>query len=108
MENKFTFKDYKLANGETIKCGVAFALLLKLRANNKRIYELVNNGLLYGVKDMADTAYIMYGAYLCACYAGENGGIDAALKEDEFIAMLDDDILDVMIFCNGLLNKKKN
>ena len=108
MENKHTYKEYKFPDGEKIKCTVAFALLLKLRAHNKNIYEMLNNNLLYGVKDMADSALVLYGAYLCACLSGENGGIENAMTKEDFITKLDDDILDVMVFCNGLLNKKKN
>ena len=108
MENKFTFKEYKFPNGETIKCTVCFAMLMKLRAKNKEIYDVVNNGLLYGVADMATSAELLYGAYLCACYAGENGGVDAALQKDEFIQNLDDDLVNVYALCVSLVNKKKN
>lgn len=108
MENKFTFKEYKFPNGETIKCTVAFVLLLKLRENNKKLYEVVNDGLLNGVKDLVTSAEVLYGAYLCACYAGENGGIEAVIPKDEFIGKLDDDLVDVYTLCISLIHKKKN
>lgn len=106
MENKFTFKEYKFPNGETVKLTVAFCWLLKLRENNKRIYEKLNKGILNGVDEMIEAAYVLYGAYLCACYAGANG--DYIMSESDFIAALDDDVMDVMIAGNDLLNKKKN
>lgn len=108
MENKFTYKEYKFPNGETVKLTVAFFYLLKLRENNKRIYEKLNHGILHGVDEMIDAAYVLYGAYLCACYAGENGGKDNIMSESDFITALDDDVMDVMIAGNALLNKKKN
>lgn len=108
MENKHTYKEYKFPNGETIKCTVAFRFMIMLRERNEKIYERLNKGLLFGVKDFVDAIYVLYGAYLCACIAGENGGEAAIMGESEFIDKLDDDLLDVMILCNSLINKKKN
>ena len=108
MDVKNTFKEYKFPNGETIKLTVAFCYLLKLRENNKKIYEKLNNGILNGVSEMIDAAYVLYGAYLCACYAGENGGKESIMTETDFIAALEDDVMDVMIAGNSLLSKKKN
>ena len=108
MESKNTYKEYKFPNGETIKLTVAFCWLLKLREKNKRIYEKLNNGILNGVSEMVDAAYVLYGAYLCACYAGENGGADNIMTESDFLAALEDDVMDVMIAGNSLLSKKKN
>ena len=108
MDVKNTFKEYKFPNGETIKLTVAFYYLLKLRENNKKIYEKLNNGILNGVSEMIDAAYVLYGAYLCACYAGENGGKESIMNESDFIAALEDDVMDVMIAGNSLLSKKKN
>lgn len=107
MASKFTFKEYKFPNGETVRLTVAFCFLLKLKENNKKIYEKLNNGILNGVSEMVDAAYVLYGAYLCACYAGENGGTENIMNESEFIAALEDDVLDVMIAGNELLSKKK-
>lgn len=107
MESKFTFKEYKFPDGETIKCTVAFAMLLKLRAHNKKIYEQMNNSLLMGVKDMTEAVYVLYGAYLCACYAGENGGEENIMGESAFIEKIDDDLMNVMILCGEFLNVKK-
>lgn len=108
MENKLTFKEYKFPNGKTIKLTVAFFYILKLRENNKRIYERLNKAILNGVDEMIEAAYVLYGAYLCACYAGENGGKDNIMNESDFIEALEDDIYDVMIVGNSLLDKKKN
>lgn len=108
MENKHTYTEYKLANGETIKCTVAFIHLLKLREQNKSIYKKLNDGLLNGVSEIAESVYILYGAYLCACYAGENGGAENAMSVSDFIAALDDDIMGVMEVCAGFISKKKN
>lgn len=108
MENKLTFKEYKFPNGETIKLTVAFFYVLKLREANKRIYERLNKAILNGVDEMIDAAYVLYGAYLCACYAGENGGKDNIISESDFIVALEDDVMDVMIVGNSLLEKKKN
>lgn len=108
MENKFTFKEYKFPNGETIKCTVAFTFLLKLREKNEAIFERLNKGLLYGVKDFVESVYVLYGAYICACYAGENGGEENIMPESEFIDKLDDDLTYVYALCLSLINKKKN
>ena len=108
MESKHTYKEYTFPNGEKIKLTVAFGHLLKLRENNKKIYEKLNQCILNGVGEMIEAAYVLYGAYLCACYAGENGGADNIMSETDFINALEDDVLDVMIAGNSLLTKKKN
>lgn len=108
MENKFTFKEYKFPNGETVKCTVCFAMLTQLRAADKKLYDVVNDGLLRGVDDLVLSAEILYGAYLCACYAGENGGIDSAMSKEDFVKKLDDDLVSVYAVCVSLIQKKKN
>lgn len=108
MDAKHTYVEYTFPNGNTIKCTVAFRFLLKLRENNKKIYQKLNDGLLMGVKELADAAYILYGAYLCACYAGENGGEENITPENEFIEALEDDLIEVMLKCTEFINKKKN
>jgi uncharacterized hydantoinase/oxoprolinase family protein len=109
MADKHTYEEYKFPNGETIKCTVSFRYLAMLRDKNKKIYERLNNGMMNGVgNDIVEAVYVLYGAYLCACYAGENGGIDNIKKESEFIDALDDDIMDVLTVCAELINKKKN
>ena len=108
MTSKNTYVEYTLSNGETIKCTVAFKYLLKLREKNKRIYEKLNTGLLNGINEMAESAYILFGSYLCACYAGENGGEDNPMNEATFVDLLGDDIIGVMVKCSEFINKKKN
>ena len=97
MENKFTFKEYKFPDGRMVKCTVAFNFLIQLREANEKIYERVNKCLLLGVKELADAPFVLYGAYLCACYAGENGGVENIIPENEFIDALDDDLTNVEI-----------
>lgn len=108
MENKSTCKEYTFPNGEKIKLTIAFGHLLKLREKNKKIYERLNRSILNGITEMVDAAYVLYGAYLCACYAGENGGAENIMGESDFLNALEDDVLDVMIAANSLLSKKKN
>ncbi len=105
---KNTFVTYRLADGQEIKCTVAFRYLLKLRENNKKIYQRLNDGLLNGIKEIAESAYILYGAYLCACYAGENGGEESILGETEFFDRLGDDFIGVMLKCTEFIERKKN
>ena len=109
MENKNTFREYKFPNGETIKCTVAFIHLLKLREQNKRIYKKLNDGIMNGIgEDMIEAVSILYGAYLCACYAGENGGDAAnAMTEANFIEKVEDDVAGVLSVCFDLITKKK-
>ena len=109
MENKHSYREYKFPNGETIKCTVAFKFLLKLREQNKRIYKKLNDGIVNGIgEDMLDSVLILYGAYICACYAGENGGADNIMSESDFVEKLDDDIVGVISVCLDLISKKKN
>lgn len=109
MENKNTYREYKFPSGETIKCTVAFKFLLKLREQNKKIYKKVNDGILNGIgEDLFDSVSILYGAYICACYAGENGGESTIMNESEFIDKIEDDITGVFNACFDLINKKKN
>lgn len=108
MESKHTYKEYTFPNGDKIKLTVSFSYLLKLKENNKKIYEKLNQSILNGVGEMIEAAYVLYGAYLCACYAGENGGVENIISETDFISALEDDVLDVMIAGNSLLSKKKN
>ncbi len=108
MENKHTYTEYTFPSGETIKCTVAFKYLPKLREQNKRIYTKLNHALINGVEELLETAYILYGSYLCACYAGENGGAENTMNEADFVEALGDDLMTVLITCNSFLNKKKN
>lgn len=108
MENKCTFTEYTFPNGEKVKCTVAFIFLLKLREKNERIYKILNNCILNGMNDMTEAVYVLYGAYLCACYAGENGDAESIMTENDFIAKLDDDIMNVFVTCSRFLEKKKN
>lgn len=108
MDNMHTYTEYTFPNGEKIKCTVAFRFLPKLREENKRIYTKLNHALINGVEELLETAYILYGSYLCACYAGENGGAEKIMSEADFMEALDDDLISVMQTCNSFLNKKKN
>lgn len=109
MENKHTYREYKFPNGETIKCTVAFKFLLKLREQNKKIYKKLNDGILNGIgEDLMDSVSILYGAYICGCYAGENGGEESIMNESDFIEKIEDDIAGVFGACLDLISKKKN
>ena len=65
MDNMHTYTEYTFPNGNTIKCTVAFRFLPKLREQNKRIYTKLNHALINGVEELLETAYILYGSYLC-------------------------------------------
>lgn len=109
MENKNTFREYKFPNGETIKCTVAFIYLLKLREQNKRIYKKLNDAIMNGIeKDMIEAVSILYGAYMCACYAGENNGEASIMTEADFFEKVEDDVAGVINACFDLITKKKN
>ena len=108
MDNMHTYTEYTFPSGEKVKCTVGFKYLPKLREQNKRIYGKLNHALINGIEELLETAYILYGSYLCACFAGENGGIENAMSEADFVEKLDDDLINVMITCNAFLNKKKN
>lgn len=108
MDNMHTYTEYTFPNGNTIKCTVAFRFLPKLKEQNKRIYTKLNHALINGVEELLDTAYILYGSYMCACYAGENGGAENIMSEADFMDALEDDMIAVMQTCNSFLNKKKN
>lgn len=108
MDKMHTYTEYTFPGGDTIKCTVAFKFLPQLREQNKRIYTKLNHALINGVEELLETAYILYGSYLCACFAGENGGADNAMSEADFIEALGEDLMTVMITCNSFLNKKKN
>lgn len=109
MENKHTYREFKFPNGETIKCTIAFKFLLKLREQNKRVYKKLNDAILNGIgEDMIEAVSILYGAYMCACYAGENGGEEAIMSESDFFEKVEDDVVGVLNACFDLISKKKN
>lgn len=103
-----TFVEYKFPNGNTIKCTVAFKFLLRLRSEYKSVYEALNEGLLYGTKEIFSAAMVLYGAYVCACYAGENGGTESIMTQTDFVDALEDDVMNVMVKCAELVSRKKN
>lgn len=107
-EHKHTFVEYKFPNGESVKCTIAFRFLLKLKEQNKKIYERLNHCLINGMSELLDAAYVLYGAYLCGCYAGENGGNENIMEEMDFIDRLDGDAYNVMLTGSSLISKKKN
>ena len=88
---------------------MAFKFLLKLREQNKKIYKKLNDSIMNGIgEDLFDSVSILYGAYICGCYAGENGGESAIMGESEFIEKIEDDVVGVFNACFDLINKKKN
>lgn len=61
-----TYEKIVLTNGQEIKLTLNFARLLKVKNENKEIYERYNNVILNGTKDIFDMIDVIYTAYLCA------------------------------------------
>ena len=90
MEPKNTFVDIDLENGETVKATLTFYYLLQLKNKHKKAYERYNKIITNGAADEFDNITVMYTGYLCA-FLADNGDIEDAMSEEEFISVLSPD-----------------
>lgn len=65
---KTNYVEYELENGEFVTMTISMALLYKLRAKNRKIYEKVSKNLVAGPdkKDVIEVVEFLHGSYVCA------------------------------------------
>lgn len=89
-----------LNNGKEVELEITFSSLLKLKKNNKEVYEdfmaLLNNGC----KEFFDYTKILYTAFLCM-----NENTD--MTYDDFLGLLRFNIKEINLVVNSLVYQKK-
>lgn len=103
-ENKNTYQEILLENGETVKLTLTFARLNLLKSVNNELYTHFN-GIMYGKsEDMFDVATVIYIAYWCANYKVGNNTL---YGKDEFIELVPFDMIELERLFNALTKPKK-
>jgi len=59
--------EYEMEDGEKIEMSLTFAQIMKLRSEDKELYDKVNKVLTKGPEDVMEIPTVLYAAYLCAC-----------------------------------------
>lgn len=90
MEAKNTFVEIELETGEVVRATLTFYYLLQLKNKHKKVYERYNKIITNGAADEFDNITVMYTGYLCA-FLADNGDIEDAMSEEEFISALSPD-----------------
>ena len=96
-----TYEKIILRDGKEIQLTLNFARLLKVKNDNKNIYEKYNNAILNGTKDVFDMVDIIYTAYLCANIGEE------VLEYNRFIELIPESTTLIARKVQALTSSKK-
>lgn len=96
-----TYEKIILKDGKEIQLTLNFARLLKVKNDNKNIYEKYNNAILNGTKDVFDMVDIIYTAYLCANIGEE------VLEYNRFIELIPESTTLIARKVQALTSSKK-
>lgn len=101
---KTNYIEYELENGEFITMTISMALLYKLRAKDKKIYEKVSKNLVAGPdkKDVIEVMEFLHGAYACA---NQDEGY---MSFEKFLEEMNQDYTYNVEKMQSLINPKKN
>ena len=99
--------ELELIDGSKIELTLNFARLLKVKNNNKKLYEEYMKALKGGndFDIIFDSLKIIYVAYLCA--NSDKLGTDEVMSEEEFIEMAPSDMELINTVTAELIHPKK-
>ncbi|RDU22210.1 hypothetical protein [Anaerosacchariphilus polymeriproducens] len=100
---KNTVIEFELTDESKVTLSLAFILLLKLKNENKGMYEKFNKIIMNGPKDLFDNITILYTAYLCANLEHA----DKCLTEMQFIESIPDNMNYINEMVQELVAPKK-
>lgn len=104
---KCTMLELESIDGSKIELTLNFARLLKVKNNNKKLYEEYMKALEggKGFDPIFDSLKVLYVAYLCA--NSEKLGTDEVMSEDKFIEMVPPDMELINTVTAELIRPKK-
>lgn len=102
-ESKTTYQEFILTNGETVNLSLSFGRLNLLKKLNYELYDRFNK-ILYGKsEDIMDMVTIIYVGYWCANFKIT----DKPYSEEDFIELVDFDMLEIKRVFTALTQPKK-
>lgn len=99
--------EIEMSDGTKLKLTITWGLLIKLRALNKQLYSQFSHVVMAGAADdVLKMLDIVYCGYLCQ-YIEDNGTLNDALTQDEFIAVAPADVNAVTMAAMALISPKE-
>lgn len=99
-----TVQKLQLNSGKEVELTLTFARLIKVKNNNKKLYEEFMKSLQNKEFDIIfDSAKVLYVAYLC----GLNDKMKEALSEEDFLEELPMDFALINTLVGNLISPKK-
>lgn len=102
--SKTTAIEYTLKNGETVKLSLSFGRLNLLKRLNFELYDRFNKMNFGKSEDIMDLVTMIYVAYWCENY---QIGDKSLYSEDDFIELVEFDMIEIQRIQNGLTRPKK-
>ena len=88
--------DFEMADGSISKLTITWGLLMRVRSCSKGDYERFSKIVAQGIGgDVLKALTLVYCGYLCA-YIQEYGSADGCASEDEFAALVPNDVTYVL------------
>lgn len=103
MNNKNTYQELELENGEVVKLTLNFARLLKVKNDQPKLYERFMKVLQNKEFDIVfDSLTVLYTGYVCA-----NTNNESVLSEEEFTELVPFDLEVINVIAGKLIQSKK-
>lgn len=102
--SKTTAIEYVLKNGETVNLSLSFGRLNLLKRVNSELYDRFNKMQFGKSEDILDLVTMIYVAYWCENY---KVGDKSLYSEDDFIELVEFDMVEIQRIQNGLTRPKK-
>ena len=103
MDNKNTYQELELENGEVVKLTLNFARLLKVKNDQPKLYERFMKVLQNKEFDIVfDSLTVLYTGYVCA-----NTNNESVLSEEEFTELVPFDLEVINVIAGKLIQSKK-
>lgn len=95
-----TYEALTLNDGTEVKLTLTFARLLRVKNENKNLYEKCNDVLMNGAKDIFQMIDFIYVAYMCA-------NLDNFIAYENFIDLVPFDLKKLAQVSDNLMTSKK-
>lgn len=99
-------RKFELSDGTTVALTLNNALLYQIHTERRDCYDKFNDFIFRGGKDYFQMVDVLYVAYLCG-YLDENGGLDGAMSDVDFMLALPADPNTIALETQWLTAPKK-
>lgn len=65
-EQKKGYVTYRMEDGTEVKMTLTFGTLMRLRSQDKTLYDKTNMVIVKGIEDVAQMATVLFAGYVCA------------------------------------------